>query len=83
MSGTPNDPEHPPPAVAEGDYTEGGVPNFDYVRDRIENRFATSLGATELAESTPEGRSLDEQLAERERAGKERLEQIRRSMREK
>ncbi len=27
---------------AEGDYTESGVPNFDYVRDRIENRFATA-----------------------------------------
>ncbi|PXY29917.1 hypothetical protein DI005_33505 [Prauserella sp. PE36] len=81
MSNTPDEPDYTPPAVPEGDYTEGGVPNFDYVRDRIENRFATSIGSTELAESTPEGRTLDEQLAERERAGKERLEQIRRSMR--
>ncbi|WP_245992706.1 PspA/IM30 family protein [Prauserella muralis] len=70
----------PAPDVPEGDYTEAGVPNFDYVRDRIERRIATADGATELAEGTPEAASLDEQLAERDRAARERLEQIRRSM---
>jgi len=69
------------PEVPAGDYTEAGVPNFDYVRDRIESRIATSGGATELAAGTPDAVSLDEQLAERDRAGREKLEQIRRSMR--
>ncbi|MET0132015.1 MAG: hypothetical protein ABW215_00325 [Kibdelosporangium sp.] len=68
----------PPPAF---DYTEGGVPTFDYVRDRIENRTATSAGAKELADETPQGRSIDEQMAERDRAGREKLEEIRRQMR--
>lgn len=63
------------------DYTDGGVPTLDYVRDRIENKFATSVGATELAEETPQGRSLDEQAADRDRAGRDKLEEIRRAMR--
>lgn len=69
------------PVVPAGDYNEAGVPSFDYVRERIEGRIATSVGSAELAGETPEGRSVDEQLAERERAGKEKLEQIRRAMR--
>lgn len=71
----------PEPQIPTGDYNEAGVPSFDYVRDRIEGRFATSVGSTELAGETPEGRSVDEQLAERDRAGQEKLEQIRRAMR--
>jgi phage shock protein A len=74
------------PAVIEGelvppipvDYTETGVPTFDYVRDRIERRAATADGATELA---GEPTSIDEQIAERDRAAREKLDQIRRSMR--
>src|SRR5512139_1699941 len=69
------------PLVPDPDYTDAGVPTFDYVRDRIENRIATASGAGELAEQSPQGASLDEQLAERERAGRERLDRIRRSMR--
>ena len=65
------------PPVPPGDYTDGGVPTFDYVRDRIEGRFGTSIGAAELAGDA----ELDEKLAERDRAGRETLEQIRRSMR--
>ncbi|MBK1783421.1 hypothetical protein JHE00_03710 [Prauserella sp. ASG 168] len=57
------------------------MPTFDFVRDRIEGRVATAMGSQELAEGTPEAASLDEQLAERAKAGKERLEEIRRSMR--
>jgi phage shock protein A len=72
--------EAPAPQIST-DYTNAGVPNFDYVRDRIENRVATSIGSNELAGATPEGASLDEQFAEREKAGRDRLEQIRRSMR--
>ena len=73
--------DEPAPVVPPGDYTEGGVPTFDYVRDRIEGRVATSIGSSELANETPLAKSIDEQLAERDRAGAERLEQIRRAMR--
>lgn len=73
-------PVTPEPPVT--DYTDDGTPTFDYVRDRIEGRFATSVGATELAGATPEAASLDERFAEREQAGRDRLEQIRRAMRE-
>ncbi|HEY0453966.1 hypothetical protein [Actinophytocola sp.] len=73
----------PPPAVPEGDYTTAGVPTFDYVRDRIEGRVATSLGAGELPEEEAATSSLDEKLAKREQAGRDKLEEIRRSMREK
>lgn len=65
------------------DYTDGGVPTVDYVRDQIEGRFAKSLGTAELAGETPPVQSLDTQFAEREKAGKDRLEEIRRSMRER
>ncbi|HEU5473507.1 MAG TPA: hypothetical protein VFV67_22915 [Actinophytocola sp.] len=71
--------EENPETTPTGDYTEGGVPSFDYVRDRIEGRFATSVGAEELAEKTSS--ELDEQLAERDRAGREKLDEIRRAMR--
>jgi phage shock protein A len=73
--------EEPPPPAPVGDYTEGGVPTFDYVRDRIEGRAATSAGATELPEEANRAASLDEQMAERDRVAREKLEQIRRSMR--
>ncbi|MCE7004827.1 hypothetical protein LWC34_18645 [Kibdelosporangium philippinense] len=72
----------PPPVKApEFDYTEGGVPTFDYVRDRIENRVATSIGANELAEGTPQAKTIDEQMAERDKAGRDKLEEIRRQLR--
>lgn len=64
------------------DYTDDGTPTFDYVRDRIEGRIATSIGAGELAGATPEAASVDEQFAAREQAGRDRLEQIRRAMRQ-
>jgi phage shock protein A len=63
------------------DYTEQGVPTFDYVRDQIEGRFATSVGASELAGDTPEAASVDDQFAAREQAGRDRLAEIRRAMR--
>jgi hypothetical protein len=67
----------PPPAP---DYDDHGVPSLDYVRDKIETRYATSLGAAELAQETAAARSIEEQEAERERAGKAKLDEIRRSM---
>ena len=70
-----------PDEVPEGDYSEAGVPSFDYVRDRIENRVATAIGSSELASETPEGMSVEKQMEERERAGRAKLEEIRRSLR--
>jgi len=74
--------EDPAPAPS-GDYTEGGVPTFDYVRDQIENRHATSTGATELADESAHGRSVEQRFADREKAGRDKLEEIRRAMRDK
>ena len=72
----------PPPVVPPGDYSEAGVPSFDYVRDRIENRVATGIGATELADATPEGKAVEDQFEARQKAGLDKLEEIRRSMRD-
>jgi hypothetical protein len=63
------------------DYNDAGVPSFDYVRDRIEGRVATSIGANELAGETARAKSIDEQMAERDKAGRDKLEEIRRAMR--
>jgi phage shock protein A len=69
------------PDLLATDYTNDGTPTFDYVRDRIEGRVATSLGATELTANTPQAASVEDQFAAREKAGRDRLEEIRRSMR--
>ncbi len=71
----------PGPAVPGPDYSTAGVPSLDYVRDKIEGRYAHSLGATELAEGIPEVRSFEEQAAKREEAARDKLEEIRRSLR--
>ncbi|WP_069147194.1 hypothetical protein [Rhodococcus erythropolis] len=68
------------PRVPEPDYTEGGVPTFDRVREKIEGRFGTSIGSAELAHESPAGKSVDEQWDERQKAAKAKLEEIRRSM---
>lgn len=69
-----------PVEVEDTGYTPGGVPTFESVREKIETRYGTAIGATELASETPEGRSVEEQYEERQRAAAERLEQIRKSM---
>jgi len=76
------DPAGPPTPVMpeETGYTSGGVPTFDYVREKIETTLGTSTGAAELAEETPEGRRLDEQYEARRQAAADRLAQIRESM---
>ena len=80
--------DNPPPYVApveqnvDPGYDDSGVPTFESVRERIENRYATSQGAAELDADTPEGRSVEEQYEKRQRAAAERLEQIRESMRQ-
>ncbi len=57
--------DSPQPVVPPGDYTEAGVPTFDYVRDRIENRVNTGIGAAELADATPEGKAVEDQFEAR------------------
>ncbi|MBS9371875.1 PspA/IM30 family protein [Rhodococcus sp. B50] len=62
-------------------YTADGVPTFESVREKIEQRSATALGAEELAHATGVGRTLDEQYEDRKAAAADRLAEIRRSMR--
>ncbi|HEY3611713.1 MAG TPA: hypothetical protein VGL06_29725 [Pseudonocardiaceae bacterium] len=70
------------PEVPVLDYTDSGVPTFDYVRSQIEGRIATSSGAAELAGDTAAAASVEDEFAAREQAGRDRLEQIRRAMRD-
>lgn len=70
----------PAPAPVETGYTAGGVPTFDYARERIETRYGTAIGAAELASETPEGRTVSEQYDARQKAAADRLAQIRESM---
>jgi phage shock protein A len=76
------EPEAAPAEPEETGYTPGGVPTFESVREKIETRYGTAIGATELAAETPEGKDVEEQYEERQRAAAERLEQIRESMRD-
>lgn len=73
-------PADPAPIPVDPDYSESGVPTLDYVRGKVENRWGAAVGAAELAEDTPEGRSVAEQYDARQRAAAERLAQIRESM---
>jgi phage shock protein A len=61
-------------------YTPSGVPTFDSVREKIETRYGTAIGATELDTESPEGRTVEEQYDARQRAAAERLNEIRKSM---
>lgn len=64
----------------DGAYSSDGVPTFDAVREKIETRYATSLGSAELASETQQGRAVEEQYDARQRAAAERLAQIREAM---
>ncbi len=77
---TPTSPA--PESDVDPGYTSAGVPTFESVRDKIETRYETSIGAAELDAESPEGRDVEEQYRERQRAAAERLAQIRKSMRE-
>ncbi len=68
------------PPVPDTGYTAAGVPTFDGVREKIENRYGTALGATELAEDTREGRTAAQQFDARQKAAEEKLAEIRASM---
>ena len=67
---------------ADPGYTDSGVPTFESVRDKIETRYETSIGAAELDAESPEGRDVVEQYEKRQQAAADRLAQIRKSMHE-
>jgi phage shock protein A len=69
-----------PVEPADTGYTPGGVPTFDSVREKIETRYGTSIGAAELDAESPEGRTVEEQYDARQRAAAKRLDEIRKSM---
>ena len=77
----PDEPETPNDAQPDPGYDSAGVPTFESVSEKIESRYATAQGAAELDADTTEGRSVEEQFEERQRAAAERLAQIRESMR--
>ncbi|MFD6463967.1 hypothetical protein [Streptomyces roseolus] len=82
-SAVPVVPVHPagiPASSAPGGYSSGGVPTFESVRDKVEQRFGTAQGMDELDRQTPAGRSADEQWEARRKAARERLDQIRKSV---
>jgi hypothetical protein len=75
------------------DYSEAGVPSLDYVRNKIEGRYGTALGSTELAEAAVareaaaraaaeqrEAVTAEQQRVAREQAAKDKLDEIRRSI---
>ena len=74
-------PPVPTPPVPDTGYTDAGVPTLDGVREKIETRYGTALGATELAEETPEARTAAERYEAQQKAAAEKLEEIRASMR--
>jgi phage shock protein A len=78
----PSEPAPSPAPVEPLDtgYSPGGVPTFESVREKIETRYGTATGASELAAETPEGRTVEEQYDARQRAAAERLAEIRKSM---
>lgn len=80
VSGPAGTPAAPVTPLPDTGYTEAGVPTFEGVREKIETRYGTALGSTELAAETTESRSAAQQFEARERAAKEKLEEIRASM---
>ncbi|MFF2557002.1 PspA/IM30 family protein [Nocardia sp. NPDC058058] len=80
VTGVPVPPAGIPVAPGIGGYTNTGVPTFESVRDKVEQRYGTAQGMGELDRQTPVGRSVEEQWDAREKAARERLEQIRKSV---
>ncbi|WP_016697573.1 PspA/IM30 family protein [Actinoalloteichus spitiensis] len=56
------------------------TPSLDEVRDKIEKRYSTAMGQTELAKNSVQGRMMEVEQASVNMAGASRLEQIRASM---
>ncbi|HEY7053614.1 MAG TPA: hypothetical protein VH496_15995 [Mycobacterium sp.] len=69
-----------PSAAPDPGYDDSGVPTFDSVREKIETRYGTSVGAAELDAESAEGREVEEKYEQRQKAAGERLAQIRKSM---
>jgi len=70
----------PPTTTPATDYTDAGVPTLHYLQDKIDRRYGTALGATELAEAGDEAQAQQRTAADREQAGRDRLAEIRRSL---
>ncbi|OSC41304.1 hypothetical protein [Mycobacterium decipiens] len=82
MPDEPTPPEATTPnSESDPGYDRAGVPTFESVREKIETRYGTALGATELDTESPAGRQVEDQYEERQRAAAERLARIRESMR--
>ncbi|MDT5203357.1 MAG: hypothetical protein QOE48_2119 [Mycobacterium sp.] len=79
-------PDEPESSAAQSDidpaYTDSGVPTFESVREKIQTRYETSIGAAELDAESAEGRDVEEQYEARQHGAAERLAQIRESMRD-
>jgi len=58
----------------------GDVPTLDAVRDKIEQRYATALGQSELAHDSVQGRMMEVEKATIDVAASARLDQIRASI---
>ena len=58
----------------------GDVPTLDQVRDKIESRYATAMGQSELAQNSVEGRMMEVEKASIDTAASARLDQIRASL---
>lgn len=58
------------------------IPSLDAIRSKIEARYATALGSTELAQDSVHGRMLEVKRATIDMQGAARLDQIRASLRQ-
>ncbi len=59
MPDEPTPPEATTPnSESDPRYDSAGVPTFESVREKIETRYGTALGATELDAESPQGRRL-------------------------
>ncbi|MEJ2890018.1 hypothetical protein [Actinomycetospora aeridis] len=67
--------------MTEPGYTEDGVPTFEHVRETIERRSTTAAGYEELVADSPAGRERAEREADHDSAARDKLEEIRRSLR--
>ncbi|MEJ6550164.1 PspA/IM30 family protein [Corynebacterium sp. USCH3] len=61
----------------QGIQADDSVPTLDSVRDKIEARYATALGAQELTENSVRGRMAEIETSGRDMAASSRLDQIR------
>ncbi len=68
------------PVQPDTGYTPAGVPTLEGVREKIETRYGTALGATELAEGTAAGQDVAQRFEERQKAAADKLDQIRATM---